>query len=838
MEKYLEEFAVKEPLIARISHQETQPQPTYVCTQDGYALREKSSINEANLICAGQIIYDAPQAEVADFTDFHLFRSSFKPAKEILDEADLAIASFSGLAADCYPATETLDSKYNQNPNFRNARSEYLDAIHYGGFNCLAMSGPYCAGAGVRGVLSTSENIKHRDLIPSGIGTCKDPIIDVNNIRIAVLSYTLVCYDAETYFTESGKNQLLNLYDPNRAKEDLSRLKNQQADFILVYLNCETEEGNAPYKQRLELATELAELGADYVICNVPGELSKFTRIKTSDGRLVPAATSLGTFLCGTPKQAGMSAILHLKLYKQENGCVDVDDHYLRINHYHEKDGNVFACVPSEKTDKIAPIIGNEISPYTRTNFSIKKNLVPQLTIGEIYDILGAKPKLADRFRLNMNQKVTVVGHKADLHKGCAAVRMDFTGDYTKGKTQFEEPHAVKAGAVLYIGRKPGNLLPSIVVPNAKVAYRKLMAAIREKYNPITVAVTGTAGKTTTKELMCCVFDTHYKTLHVDGNFNQFVAAGMILQKLTPEHEAYVQEVHGGTKDSAKNISNMIRPNIALITNIGQGHLADMGSMENVIKGKMDIIAGLQKDGVLIIDDDNEYLHEQHPNCRVIRYSLHNESCDYYAKNIQDLGDKLRFQIVCKEGTYDAQLNFQGIHNVSNALGVFAAGREAGIPPYKILAGLTHYVPHADKQNLIETGGYKLLIDSYSSTAVSVESSLKGLASYPIKEGERRIAVFGDIPALGDHSEAVHKEVAAKLVQYDFDMMLCCGQDSIHFVEAAKKAGKEAYFFDDRQAFNQKIIDSIRPGDLILFKGGTRTHFKEETIYPLFGKLV
>ncbi len=847
----IDKYVKKDPAIVRIKNSLPKCEPPFSKIDEGkYALSSNRSICEATIICAGQIKYSAALSEAADYYDEFNFRGSFKHVRHCFENADLAIAGFDSLAADIYPPTELMDSRYSTVPYFKNARSSFLDAVRYGGIHCLAMASPYNAVGGVTGIISTIDNISRNGLICSGMGLEKNVLIDINSIKIAVLSYTVDCYCTEEYLTDEGRDTLLNVFNEERLKNDVEQMKEQGADFILAYMNCEQEKVMAIDKRKA-LGIKLANAGCDYVVCLIPDELSAYFKYTAVDGRKVPIATGLGTFVSGRTDDKD-AALLNITIYKTKEGKIDVADHYIplqRNEFYHHCAFSTTSLLESGRDKEsellrkntIAEIhkrLGNDISIFSKEKKTMRQNIIPQLTYGEIYKILGAKPSVSDRLKLNMNKKVFIAGRRNDLHKNCAAIRLDFSNFYNSDKVQLELEDALKVGATLFIDKKPCKKIPCIVVDDCKKAYIKLIKAIRNKYDPITVAITGTAGKTTTKELMSAVFDTHYNTLHVEGNNNQYVSAGIIVQKLTQEHEAYVQEVHGGSKGSAKRISRMISPDIALITNIGEGHLKDMGTIENVIKGKMDIIAGLKKDGVLIIDDDNQYLHEQHPDCKVIRYSLHNELCDYYAKNIRNLGNMIKFQIVCKEGTYDAQLNFQGIHNVSNALGVFAAGRCAGIPAYKIIAGLTHYVPDADKQNLIEVGGYKLIIDSYSSTAISVESAIKGLSDYPLDENNRRIAVIGDIPALGSNSTKVHQEVAERLVKYKFDLLLCFGEDSVYFVEAARRSGKEAYYFDNREEFNQKIVDSIQPGDIVLFKGGTRLHFKEETIYPIFGTIV
>ena len=182
-------------------------------------------------------------------------------------------------------------------------------------------------------------------------------------------------------------------------------------------------------------------------------------------------------------------------------------------------------------------------------------------------------------------------------------------------------------------------------------------------------------------------------------------------------------------------------------------------------------------------------------------------------------------------------LNFQGMHNVSNAVGVFAAADIAGIPPHKIVAGLARYTPDSVRQNLVEVGGYRLLIDTYSSTPPSAISAVETLCTLPVAEGSRRIAIVSDIPDQGDQSVQNHIEVGEAIAGLDFDLLLCVGDDSRHIVDVVRRAGKEAHFFEGREEFNRMIAEQARPGDVLLFKGGTRVKLLEKTVRPLFGKV-
>lgn len=844
-----DEYILSEPMMIKISQEVEDNAPNFV--QDAgsgiYVKKNNLETNEAVLMCAGQIGYDAKLGNRAKFEKFYNFRPNFELVKSCFKKADLSIGNLTSMVSTEYLSTEMMENKYNPNQDYRNARVEYLEALKYAGFDCLAMANPNNLDTGVSGLNNTNSNIENCGMFAAGIGAERGKVFDVNGIRVGILSYTAECNNQEKIITATGAEALLSVYSAGKAGREIKSLKEKGAEFVLVYANCGSETGRKNLAGRKEIAIELAESGADYVICTVPRVVSKYYKHTTADGRIVPIASSLGTFMAGRVSEENyLSALVRITLYKTPENTIEISDCYIPLKHFETLEGHNLPIVPAMpafyskyKVDnfknvktKLAKKLGDDIKLADDRVVRIGSYNKPQLTFGEIYEILGAKPDKG----IDLDKKATFIAtRRADLKKGCVAL-MTTVYSYKKGEFQIRPEDVKKSGAALAIAKEKVPGVPTIIVDNPNEIRKDIFGKIVDKYNPITVAVTGTAGKTTTKELTSCVFDTHYRSLHVVGNYNTLDTCVNVIQKLTDEDEAYIQEVHGGSPNSAKDVSELIKPDIAIITNIGDGHLLDMGTIENVIKGKLEISCGIKDTGVLIVNNDNEYMKDlQMDGKRIIHYSISDINCEYYAQNIQDLGSKTKFQVVCEHGVFDAELNIQGLHNVGNALAVFAAGMEAGIPPYKIVAGLTHYVPDADKQNLMEFNGYNMIVDTYSATPISVESAMQTLSSYPVEKGVRKIAVLGDIPALGEASVEKHKEVGERLCKYDFDLMLCIGSEAKYFAIAAQKAGKTAYAYEDREAFNRKLAESIHPGDFILFKSGTRSKLKEETIYPLFG---
>lgn len=862
-------YEIAPPAVARV-YENGDNENRFIFDDEAGIYRQvrDTGLNEAKIICAGQFIYDKEFDEDSCFEGRYEFGAAMKQLNNVFRSRDMVIAAADTMFSDEYPTIMRFTSPEDRPESFANAPVEFAEALARTGVTCLAMADCHNMGTGVRGIFRSDEILRKSNIIPAGIGIRKNPVIDINGVKIGVLSMTDIIYDRRNMITEEGADKLLGEYSPEAAGRAVAEMKEKGADFIIAYFSrsygkTSTKSEKAEVVESLrETGRKLAEAGADYVVCIRPDTFEEYFRYETSDGRTVPVAASLGTVLSGTLNRRNeYSALLDITVRKDQDGTVVCEDSYIPLQMTSSKEvkkkKRVTAATVThsvftegyvkdldEVTDKVGAVLGGEISPNRERLITVKKGFEPQITIREIYKLMGAEPSKKDliKFGPRYDRPVKhISSRKNDLTRGCVAV-LAKQYSYQLDKVQMTEEDIRANRCVMCIAKKPVKGVPTIVADSPRDAYKKLIFHISKKHHPLTVAITGTVGKTTTKELTSIVFESHYRTMHIQGNNNSLITAGLVVQKLTDEDEAYIQEVHGGTIGSAASISELIRPDICIITNIGPGHLAQMKTMENVIKGKMDITAGMTENGVLIINNDNEYLREQHPDVKTIRYSSYDENCDYYASDIDDRGDRIFFRINSRggefdePGSYDAVLNFQGIHNVNNAVGVFAACRQAGIPAGKILAGIARYQPSGDRQNLFDNGGYEMLVDVYSCTPLSMISAVETLANLNIKDGGRRIAVTGDIPDQGDSSIPNHIATGEKIAELDFDVLFSVGEDARYMVEKAREAGREAYFFHDRKAFNRFLADYLRTNDVIVFKAGSRVHLKEQTLLPVFGR--
>ncbi|MBR5315470.1 MAG: CapA family protein, partial [Firmicutes bacterium] len=825
---------------------------------------------EARIFCTGLIEYDFVLENIAKCFGGYEFRKMFKPVSESFAEADFVIGNLSTMMCADYPSICEV-TKEDREKGYSNCREEYLGALKDAGFTALAAANPYNAVLGISGVVDTEAAIQKNQMISSGLGYEKNPIVDINGIKVGILSITTDCFHVRNTLTDEAVAKFLNVYDENRVEDEVEDLKERGAEFVLAYVHCGVGDNKLNQKGRSEVAERVAEAGADYVICTIPRVISEYYQFTTSDDRIVPIVTSLGSFVGGKcPAEGFDGAMLLLYVRKTFDGTIEVDDKYLplKVCKYHnsreivpvlsylndsdddrddeddEEDLNDF--IGTERA--VAEKLGEGIKRSKKRLIKVADQYTNTLTMEDIYKILKKEPSKKDLevFGDKYQKPVPCVAlRKRYMREGGVAVMYKFGNFGENAPITWDIEECLEAGVSLVIDNEPHDELPCIVVEEPLMdVFALLSKTVRDWYHPVTVGVTGSMGKTTTKELMTCVFETHYQTACGQGNSNAIYQIGQLIQQLEYDDEAYIQEVHGGTQDTASFTSKVISPDICVITNIVKNHMSQIGTIENLIKNKLEITAGMKENGVLILCHDNEYLKDVKPPVRTIRYSVMDETCHYYARNIKDEGAQISFQIVSNEsefdkaGVYDAKLNIRGVHNVSNALAVFATARQAGIPPHKIIAGLSRYRSTGIRQNVFDHGGVKMLLDAYNSNPKALMAMMEVFDQLEPAEDGRKLLVLGMMGEQGDDSPQIHYDTGKAICQYDFDKLFCFGEDAKYLVQAAKECGREAYYFEDRETFNHVICANVRPGDVVVVKGSHSIALDTETMVPIFGNTI
>lgn len=368
-----------------------------------------------------------------------------------------------------------------------------------------------------------------------------------------------------------------------------------------------------------------------------------------------------------------------------------------------------------------------------------------------------------------------------------------------------------------------------IRVKDTRIALGDIARYYKSRRNIPTVAITGSVGKTTTKDMIYSVVSEKYNTLKTQGNFNNDIGVPLTIFRLDQTHEAAVIEMgmnHFGEIDYLASIG---KPDIAVITNIGESHIENLGSREGIFKAKMEITRGFTKDNTLIVNGDNDFLSSVKGmgEYKVVYYGINNPENDVYAKNIVNNGlGGITFTAVMDGKEYEAVISVPGTHNVYNALASICVGRELGISPEKILHGIKTFEPTAQRLQIEEYKGITIINDCYNASPDSIKAALKVLSD---TEGvNRRIAVLGDVLEMGGFAEEAHYKLGKAVKDAGCDLLITAGENMKHLARGARECGVENIkVFDKTLEVCNYVKDEIRKGDAVLIKASHGMRFEE-----------
>lgn len=419
-------------------------------------------------------------------------------------------------------------------------------------------------------------------------------------------------------------------------------------------------------------------------------------------------------------------------------------------------------------------------------------------------------------------------------------------GPLSSGYAEDPLERAVSTGCLCIITNEPCDFENSLLITDTNEdgysiitdAYIRASHYIRSIHKSKVIALTGSVGKTSTKEMIEAVLRAHYKNPLVSkGNNNSMFSITRNIQKLKRPTNVYLQEVGAFAPRTIEISAKQLEADMAVYTNIGVSHVESYGSREELAKDKLSLSTYGKPDGLAFVNYDDEILISHPFTQKVITYSLRNEEADYYAKNIEKTEEAgLRFTIVDKLSgeEHNAEVFVPGEHNVLNAVVAYAVGRALKLKPEEILAGIAEYRPSGMRQNIIHPCGYHIFADCYNSSLLAIENTLAAMDDIPVANGGRRIAVLGDILALGDISEETHHQIAGVLAKHKVDLLLAYGINIRLTVEDAAKLGIESKYFADRQKLEDEIRAVVKPEDLVLFKASHAVNLGS-SIDRLFG---
>ncbi len=370
-----------------------------------------------------------------------------------------------------------------------------------------------------------------------------------------------------------------------------------------------------------------------------------------------------------------------------------------------------------------------------------------------------------------------------------------------------------------------------IVVEDTLKALREIAILKRNLYNDKikVVAITGSVGKTSTKDMIASVLKEKYKTLKTEGNYNNHIGVPLTILKLKEEHEVAVVEMGMNHLGEISNLTNIGKPNLCVITNIGTSHIGNLGSRENILKAKLEILEG-NEEKEIIVNNDNDLLHkfydEKNNEINIITYGIENES-KIYATNIIKKEESSKFICHIENEEFEVEVPVAGIHFIQNSLAAAAVGKKLGLTNEQIKKGIETFEltkKRMDIENL--KNGVKIINDSYNASFESMKGSLENLAQYK----NRKIAVLGDMFELGEYSKQLHENVGIEVYKNNIDILICAGENARYITNKAKEAGmlkENIYYFKEKENIIEKLKQIIKKDDVILFKASNGMKFFE-----------
>ncbi|MDD4237409.1 MAG: UDP-N-acetylmuramoyl-tripeptide--D-alanyl-D-alanine ligase [Desulfotomaculaceae bacterium] len=385
-------------------------------------------------------------------------------------------------------------------------------------------------------------------------------------------------------------------------------------------------------------------------------------------------------------------------------------------------------------------------------------------------------------------------------------------------------PQAVAAGAGGLVVSRLENLptgVPVIMVENTLAALQSLAAYNRQRSGAVLVGVTGSTGKTTTKDMIASVLRVHLHTLKSEGNFNNEIGLPLTLLELDESHEAAAVEMGMRGPGEIQSLCEIARPKGAVITNINETHLELLGTVSNIAEAKGEILEHIPSGGFAILNAESPFIRREARRCRgkVIYYGIE-QPAEIRGENILAEGMGSRFNVDIDGQTHAFYLPVPGRHNVMNALAAIGVGLEMGLTVEEITSGLATVALTGMRLEVIEGGSLKIINDAYNASPASTRAALGVLKD--LAGGRRSIAVLGTMLELGARAQGGHREVGKTAATLGLDYLITVGELAGHIVEGAVDAGfsPEKVFRCAEHDSAVKILEGLlQEGDVVLVKG-------------------
>lgn len=384
---------------------------------------------------------------------------------------------------------------------------------------------------------------------------------------------------------------------------------------------------------------------------------------------------------------------------------------------------------------------------------------------------------------------------------------------------------AAAAGAAAAISDLPAGSvkteIPVIYVGNSRTAQLMLARYYRSKFDIPLCGVTGSVGKTSTKDMIYAVLSAKFNTLKTDGNFNNEIGLPQTLFRLNESIGAAVIEMGMSDRGEISLLSKTAMPDFCVITNIGYCHIEQLKTRENILAAKLEILDGAACIAPLIIYGDDEYLSKVDIERRIVRFGFTDKN-DVYADSVNQAENAMEFILHYDGKSYEARVPAVGKHHILNALAAFAIGIEYGMTPNEIIPAFMGYEGSGMRQKIEYRGDLTLILDCYNASPTSMRSSLGVLRTM----NGRRVAVLGDMLELGEQSKSLHAGLA-DVVSENADLIFLYGREMHALAAELIKREIPVFYSENKAELTKMLLENIKSGDTILFKGSRGMKMEE-----------
>ena len=386
---------------------------------------------------------------------------------------------------------------------------------------------------------------------------------------------------------------------------------------------------------------------------------------------------------------------------------------------------------------------------------------------------------------------------------------------------------ALSKGAKLAVVSRPiegVSLDKLLIVDDTKTALVKIGGLYRDNFNLPIVGVTGSVGKTTTKEFIHTVLSSAFNTHKNIGNKNNEIGVPETLFALEADHQAAVIEMGMCLLGEIALLTSAVKPLAGVITVIGVSHMEALGSQENILKAKLELAEGLAEGSPLFLCGDDKFLNTySNNNLKIYRYGLNNPENDIFADNIVTENDHTTFDIHSQWGDFSAYIPAVGNHNVQNALAAFGVGCVFGMNPATACEALKNYSPSGMRQKFVAHNGFTVVEDCYNCSPDSLKAATDTISKYPCLG--RRILVVGDMLELGKSEIQLHKDCGEYITNSNIQCLYGVGELTAHLVDSCNIKDKK--WFENKEELSAFLKDNLVENDVVWFKASRGMQLEE-----------